>query len=150
VTPWTTPQDCRDQFFRLFVSNCGPCNHGEQIKIQNMFGHCSLFAILDTYLGHIHVHVINEGAITTRVVQKARNSRAHNLIATPRSVSQHAIPVNSSSLIVHSFGSLGMVRASTVKRDRVMCPLLGDNFYLPTNGVIDLTIKCSSYRLRDI
>jgi hypothetical protein len=98
VSPWTTHQDCRDQLFRLLGSNRGPCNPGEQIQIQNIFGRCSLFAILDTHLGHINVHVINEGAVKTRVVRKVRNSHAHNLIAAPRSVSLRVIPVKKSSL----------------------------------------------------
>jgi hypothetical protein len=63
VSPWTTPQDCRDQPFRLFGSNRGPCNPGEQIQTQNMLGRCSLFGIIDTHLGHIHIPVINEGAV---------------------------------------------------------------------------------------
>jgi hypothetical protein len=98
VSPWTTLQDCRDQPFQLFGSNRGPSNPGEQIKIQNMFGRCSLFAILDTHLRQIHVHVINERAVKTRVVRKVRHSHTHNLITAPRGVSLCAIPVNNSSL----------------------------------------------------
>jgi hypothetical protein len=42
------------------------------------------------------------------------------------------------------------VSAYTVTPDHVFCPLLCDNFHLPTNGVIGLTIICCFYKLRDM
>jgi hypothetical protein len=113
VSPWTTPQDCRDNFFDFLDQIVVPAILGSKFKFKifSAVAPC-LQSSLYTHLGHIHVlaYVINEGAVKTRVVRKVRNSHAHNLIAAPRSVSLRAIPVNNFSLGIDKIGlGLGFI-----------------------------------------